>query len=75
MRAAAAGLDGDAIILIGIEEVEAGHGSIAQIELAVRGLEVSGFEAAAIEIVEDLGPERFTFSDGYAGAVFERLFG
>ena len=71
---APAGLDGDAIVFGRIEQVKAGHGRVAQIKLAVRGLPVEWHKAVAGEIVQNLRPERFALADDYAGAMFTGFF-
>src|SRR5947199_1937558 len=60
MGTAAAGLDGDAVVFGWIKQIEARHWRVPQIELAARGLHVERPEAAILEILEQLGPERLT---------------
>src|SRR5690348_11401992 len=73
MRATAAGLDGDAIIFVRIEQVEAGHRCVAKIIEATRMLNVDGLQITALEISEHPRPEWLPFPNDDARAMFLRF--
>ena len=74
MRAAATGLNGNAIVFFGVEQIEARHRGLAQIKLAVRRLTIKRLETAVIKILEHLRPQRFPFPNNHTGAVCPGFF-
>ena len=75
VRATAAGLDGDSIVFGRVEQIEARHGSVAQVESAVRLLDVTRLEIFCFGVAENFGPERFAFADRNAGAMLRSFVG
>lgn len=75
MRAAPAGLDCDPIVFIRVEQIESGHGGVAQVESAWGVLGIERLESVSFEIRQKLGPQRFAFADDDAGAMFLSFVG
>ena len=74
-RPAAAGLHGDAIVFVWVEQIEARHRGFAQVEKPVGFAAVDSLQSAALEIREHAPPERLAFADDDGAGVFERLVG
>src|ERR1043165_6083105 len=61
--ATAAGLHGNTIVFLRIQQIEARHGRFAQIEGTARGLSVERLESSALKILQQPGPKRLPFPD------------
>src|SRR5215471_21006405 len=63
MRAASAGLDGEAIVFGWVEQIEAWQGRFPQIKGPGALLTVEGFETASLKVQHYFRPKGFTFPD------------